>query len=709
MLMLEVFFSAFEKITKSYLSLLRTNQHTQALDMLGWDTPPPVTRDVQGSAVGAALGTLGSSITLGFLGLVGPIAAAGGLVATGVAAYKALTQARQDKEESLNSNPSKLVECLHTILEKFGADFQLATRGRTSVLHLSALAIQALCLAVQSGVQGSCSPFGSSFVEHDLDQIILAGATRDGGPKITASACSLTCFGDMLGQEVLVFGEQPPQSRAPTRLDLVSSIQEILSLWGPGKILVTECFLANGDKELTIDGIEIGGGILHPVNSKSESAIPKWHWAMHDTARDEGDHHPGATMKLNSKIQIGVSSASTGSAILEPQIQSRVDDRYSAVHSLETTPPKQFKPVGPCSQNCQCAHANVDADIARRQDMAPFLKDIGSHESYTAFTGYEVGGHIGFSFASQAKTTWERRPATSAKRVQITERQSPQEVLASMGKIHGLFISNCTDVMARARICDVVALIGPILHRDKFPTLKGYSTSEESIPVILQALQGSENFSKWASTKLDSDSRPLDQSTKLKDLTLAVLRTLEDTGVRPTDFFEAAWVSPHQEKVSIRALCRTNPWLYCLSDSEHISTFACVTDFCLEVPGHRCVNSPQPKCSLRGGPGHFALSTRVLAFDVLPQSGSFWKREEGYSLRLKSRYLINSRALNTVARIKAKHTTSAFGQYYEVEVRKSTFGSEMIKRIIMKEKARLLRESNDLFANSCIVRGQASS
>ncbi|KAH7014893.1 hypothetical protein EDB80DRAFT_320486 [Ilyonectria destructans] len=698
-LMLEKFFSAFEEIKNSYFSLLRTKQRTQALEMLAWDTGPPSTPDVRG-VLPPATGLLDPVIRFGWFALFGPAVFAIGAI------DRALTRNR----EPLNSNLSNLMKCLLHILEKFGTDLRVARPGPTAALHLSVLAIQALCLAVQSGVRGSCSPLGSSFLAHDLDQIFLDGANKNGGSRITASTCSLTCFGDMLGQNVLVFGEPSPRPETPTRFDLVCSIQEVLSIWGPGKLLVTERLLANGGKEFTVSGVEIGGGILHPVRSKSEPAVPKWHWSMHGTAAvDADDDLFRAIIKLNTKIQIGVPPASTGSTALEPQIKSQANDQYSAVHFLETTSPKQFKPVGPCNQNHRCAHTNTDADIARRQEMAPFLKDIGSHESYTVFAGYEVGGQVGYSFTSQVMTTWERRPATSVKQVQITERQSPQEVLANMGKIHGLFISNCTEVMARARVCDVVALIGPILHRDKFPTLKGYSTSEESIPVILQALQGSENFSKWASTMLDSDNRPLDQSLKLKDLTLAVLRTLEGTGVRPNDFFEAAWVSLHQEKAGVRALCRTNPWLYCLSDSEHISTFACITHFCLEAPGHQCVNSPQPKCSLMRGLGRFALSSRVLAFEVLPQSESRQTMEQEYSLRLNGTYLINSRALNTVATVKAEHTTSAFGHYYELEVTKSKVGPLLVKRLILREKVRLLRESNELLAKSCIIRGPTSS
>ncbi|KAH6989616.1 hypothetical protein BKA56DRAFT_576137 [Ilyonectria sp. MPI-CAGE-AT-0026] len=708
-LMLERFFSAFEEIEDSYFSLLRINQRTQALKMLAWDTDRPSTPDVGGIAM-SATSLLGPVIAFGGLAF-GPVGLVLGTVVAGaIIARDDETRALTRNRELRNSNRSNLTKSLALILEKFGTDLESATPGHTTTLHLSVLAIQALCLAVQSGVRGSCSPLGSSFLAHDLDQIVLDGANTNGGPTITASACSLTCFGDMLGQDVLVFGEPSPLPEAPARFDLVCSIQEVLSFWGPGKLLVTERFLANGDKEFTVSGVEIGGGILHPVRSKPEPAVPKWHWSMHDTAAvDADDDLSRATIELHTTIQIGVPPASTGSTVLEPQIESQSNDQYPAVHFLETTSPKQFKPVGPCSQNHRCAHTNADADIARRQEMAPFLKDIGSHESYTEFAGYQVGGQVGSSLTSQVMTTWERRPATSVKQVQITERQSPQEVLANMGKIHGLFISSCTEVMARARVCDVVALIGPILHRDKFPTLKGYSTSEESMPVILQALQGSENFAKWASTMLDSDGRPLDQSLKLKDLTLAVLRTLEGTGVRPNNFFEAAWVSLHQEKVGVRALCRTNPWLYCLSDSEHISTFACITHFCLEAPGHQCVNSPQPKCSLMRGLGHFALLSRVLAFEMLPQSEFHQNMGQKYSLRLNGTYLINSRALNCVATVKAEHTTSDFGHYYELEVAKSKVGPLLIKRLILREKVRLLRESNGLLAESCIIRGPASS
>lgn len=75
--MLEVFFSAFGKITESNFSLLRTNQQIQALEMLGGDTHPPTTRGVQGSIATATVGTLSSLVILSFLGFSIPIVPAG--------------------------------------------------------------------------------------------------------------------------------------------------------------------------------------------------------------------------------------------------------------------------------------------------------------------------------------------------------------------------------------------------------------------------------------------------------------------------------------------------------------------------------------------------------------------------------------------------------------------------------------------------------
>jgi hypothetical protein len=268
------------------------------------------------------------------------------------------------------------------------------------------------------------------------------------------------------------------------------------------------------------------------------------------------------------------------------------------------------KLVGPAHENTACRHTSSSADAVRRRDMAGSLTNIGTHEEYYRTAGYEVGVHVGSYVLSQFNHQRERMQAKTTRNTLLDPGQGLGNVLANLDRPYGLFISSCTSVMSRARLRDLVAFVGPILHRDCFPLLRN-ATLDASITTLTDQLQGEGDFWHWASGQLDDNNRPLDQSTKLQQLVHAVLRTLRSTGVTPTDLFEVAWISRRMVVASVRAACRDTPWLRFFSDGEHMATFACVTPCCLEIPGKLCHRPDHTTCSLRVGLSEFALSTRV--------------------------------------------------------------------------------------------------
>ncbi|RYP52012.1 hypothetical protein DL769_010733 [Monosporascus sp. CRB-8-3] len=336
----------------------------------------------------------------------------------------------------------------------------------------------------------------------------------------------------MLRHKVLVFGVDSVDNSET--FDLVSSIREVLLLWGPGELEVGRCISRGGAEHFTVNAAEIGGGVLQPVKDNPEQLFPMWHWSADGLpAADTGLGQP---VDLDTRIRIGQPSASNLALGPSASMAAQADYTACAEHQASNATSYaqtlcQFYPVGPARENPSCPYANLEADITRRGDMAEFLKEPGTHEPYYETTGYDVGSQLGSHAMLQFMMKRERRPASNVKCVLLRQEQSPEEVLANLDKVCGLIISNCTDVMARARVRDLVAFVGPVLHKGKFPILKKHPNLDESIRIIIRALQDTENFSEWASTQTDQEDKPLSQSPMLRDLVLAVLWTLGKTGL----------------------------------------------------------------------------------------------------------------------------------------------------------------------------------
>jgi hypothetical protein len=83
------------------------------------------------------------------------------------------------------------------------------------VLHLTALAVHSLTLIVQSNLRGLTVPCQFDFSSTVSDFVLEDANHSPSARKIYASSQKLSCLGDMLEKEVLVFGlkERDPQQR----------------------------------------------------------------------------------------------------------------------------------------------------------------------------------------------------------------------------------------------------------------------------------------------------------------------------------------------------------------------------------------------------------------------------------------------------------------------------------------------------------------
>lgn len=125
--------------------------------------------------------------------------------------------------------------------------------------------------------------------------------------------------------------------------------------------------------------------------------------------------------------------------------------------------------------------------------MVTHLKDIGTHEGYNQLVGHDLSIQAGQYLALHRGSTWERRPGVGLKTSLLEETQTLSDLIRMLDKNCGLFISNRTRVMARARLRDVIAYASPLLYPELFPILDGLSL-QDSTAKLTRALQSRDNF-----------------------------------------------------------------------------------------------------------------------------------------------------------------------------------------------------------------------
>jgi hypothetical protein len=127
-------------------------------------------------------------------------------------------------------------------------------------------------------------------------------------------------------------------------------------------------------------------------------------------------------------------------------------------------------------------------------------------------------------------------------------------------------VSPYTKVMSRVRIRDLIAIVGPILHRERFPRLPRMS-EQDSLSVLIQALRSREDFSvflsRYTKDKTDFHGQPPDNCLTIngqtRDLCLTVLQTLSPTGLLRAGSFEVALISQNRPVRALPSSSKTYP------------------------------------------------------------------------------------------------------------------------------------------------------
>jgi hypothetical protein len=528
---------------------------------------------------------------------------------------------------------------------------------------LISLTTQFLCLVLQSCVRGSMTPFHFDFLACSISDFVLQGALSVPGlPRIYASSQKLSCLGDMLRQEVLVFGLREPFQE---RIDLVATPSQLVDMWGPAELIVKKANSSNESGDSSIVGIAIWGGVILPTGKRIQG-IPMWHWLpQRHTDAERINLSTYAGIGLHTPIRVGATS------LIE------------------------LNPIGPARLNKGCPHTG-DRKAQFDKTFSSSLKVIGTKDTRIATQSIQAGFQAGQFVNIIANGTFIRKPGRTAKE-QILNATGLFEVrLAEFDRIWGLFLSPCTGVMCRARLREFVAFFCLRCSPKRIPP-SPIAAPGESMHEFAKAMCGETNLNDWFESLIPddkSDDFSFREGLQHRIISLFndVLDMIKDTGILENGDLAVAWLSPGNALNTLTLSARKHPWIKVLSDSSLTATFACISPHCFQTVDCSCQNGEWQL------PSEFRLSTKIDIF------GQYLRPEppRRYALRIQKSYPINSSTLNILAKINGVIMPSDADPCYYITIKKSVLPLDLMR---YTRHVPVLRENNSPTAINVVISG----
>ncbi|KAH8427999.1 uncharacterized protein LDX57_005705 [Aspergillus melleus] len=548
---------------------------------------------------------------------------------------------------------------------------------QSGVLHLTALVVQCLNLILQSYLRGSKTPIRFQFLTTPIFNFVLEGVDHSSqARKVYATSQKLSCLGDMLHTEVLVFGLQ--KSLAQRRLDLIATPAQVVAMWGPVEFIIKgndRLSTANepGRKvaggqmgvpksgEMAIYGIRINGGIILP-SGDTVDGMPKWHWM---SVNQMVENHMHVIFETNNGIDI----------------HTRI--RIGGTGSLHLTP------IGPARWNQSC-HRSTSVEELRSRFRIP-----GTSDPHIKMKDFTVGLQSGEYVNVITQATFAREPGTTAKEALLSSAGLFEFQITDYDEMWGLFVSLCTGVMTRVRLRDLVAYV--CLHvPGQIPELPDKSR-EDSLDAFVQVLSGEENIAVWLENLLrDFERRNPGSRQLLQDRILSLFRNVlamvKDTGISREGDLRLAFLNQQYKHRMLVLHARDHPWTKVLSDSSITATFACVSPHCFETTDHTCQNL-QWKL-----PDKFRLSTKLDMFARHVRGAT----DSAGTLQVGKKYCVNAHHVDMVAKVDRVVNPVGNQSFYSITAKERRVPLYVCQHILKRAD---LREENSPNAAKCIISG----
>ncbi|GIJ90102.1 hypothetical protein Asppvi_009052 [Aspergillus pseudoviridinutans] len=576
-----------------------------------------------------------------------------------------LLGARIWSELNSRDSLSQVMEALRRVFDDIGVKIPIENEQEElsidKIRSMIALATQFLCLVLQSYVRGSMTPFHFDFLVCRVSDFVLQGdhALPD-LPSIYASSQKLSCLGDMLRQEVLVFGLREPFQE---RIDIVATPSQLVDMWGPGELIVKKANPSNESGDSSIVGIKIWGGVILSTG-KSIQGIQMWHWLpQRHIDIDRLNLSTYTETGLNTPIRIGATSL------------------------------VEVNPIGPARLNKGCPRTG-DCTTQFETTFSSSLKVIGTKDSRIATQSIQAGLQAGQFVNIIANSTLIRKPGRTAKE-QILNATGLFEVrLADFDRIWGLFLSPCTGIMCRARLRELVAFFCLRCSPKQIPP-SPIAAREESMHEFAKAMCGEASLNDWFESLIPddkSDDFSFREGLQHRIISLfnGVLDMIKETGILENGDLAVAWLSSGNALNTLTLSARQHPWIKVLSDSSLTATFACISPHCFQTMDCSCQNDEWRL------PSEFRLSTKIDMFGQYLQPES----PRRYALRIQKSYPINSSTLNILAKINGVIVRADTDPCYYITIKKSVLPLDLIR---YTRYLPFLRENNSPNAVNVVI------
>ena len=412
----------------------------------------------------------------------------------------------------------------------FSSDTLDLESAERAVVHNCALATQSLCLGLLSYSNAHAGPIKPFFLSRALKRVQLLGIeTRvPNKPCLLADLVELTCFGQMIGNAVVVFActEMPAHTR---KYDLVASPEDLIDTWGPGRFI-------KGLSSTKVDrlyAIEIGGGVIRPTAEDAN----RFHW-------EKGIlDYEGLSTQFDSRTKIVI----------------------AATRLNELCPLNQSQSWLACN---------------------PFMENLGTGPDYWRLAEIQAGSQAGQYIMLQFNSTWVKQDGITLKDRELNA--TPETIyLPFLESLSGLQVSLCTGVARRVPVREMLADVmkAYIEKRLPIPILWNDLLNNHK---IVHTFQGP-HMETWFQ-KLSAELQTL--VVRIVRYILSILGDTgynEQTDELviacpfPEDPFRCFRISCEKDQ---------HLWTRALADSETCATFAYITPKCWEEPnGPKCQQS----------------------------------------------------------------------------------------------------------------------
>lgn len=556
----------------------------------------------------------------------------------------------------VDSVPNQLFfERVHYSREELSLDLEQNT------LHLAAMIVQTLCLALQSYSQAHTGEFEFSCLDHPIQKVNLLGggekwvkAAQGSQRSITASLQPLTCFGEMIKEPLLVFQDSVESGPSDTRTprDLIATPEDLANIWGPTSFLYDA-----SSREHGILAIHIGGGVLLPSSPTANEILSPslWHWRREaDPGLSEAEAWSNITSKahpvieLNTPIRIGILVCNRSCPLSKPKEQEQL-------------------------RNLAQAYLHVIAAFAPHWELTTVQAGVQAFQWVTP----------------QFMAGWSKFPGQTRK--QDIVRPGSVSFISELSDASGVLVCLCTGIAQRVPLQVVVAKCMASYMNDLFPYMADWSILRDSYQMITAFENPETDLSEWQKKLPEELREPAGTIVKM------ILNRLQHTGIDHENVLNVAWPRAERGFDSLKIPCLgENTWIKILTDSLDNATFACITPSCLSLrlntpsTRHKCPGTV-PKAWDARRP--YCLATQV-CLTLRHQEGASELILDDLKLQVGRQYWIGPDDLMLVATC-IEQNGELMLQIKRIKVPIRTF-----KRIIKKST---IRETNDRGASECLV------